>query len=43
MWFWIALMAFFLSIVLVAKAAARSHGDIHQVGLQHGYEHDRDR
>lgn len=37
MWFWIALVAFFLIVFLVAKGVGRGHGDIHNVGLQHGY------
>ena len=34
MWFWIALMAFFLIVVLVTKAVARSQGGTHHAGLQ---------
>jgi hypothetical protein len=37
MWFWIALMAFFLIVFLLTKAVARRQGDLHHVGLQHGY------
>ena len=29
MWFWIALMAFFLIVYLVTKAVVRSQGGIH--------------
>jgi hypothetical protein len=38
MWFWIALMAFFLSVFLVTKAVVRSQGGIHHAGLQQGYD-----
>ena len=38
MWFWIALMAFFLIVYLVTKAVVRSQGGIHHVGLQQGYD-----
>jgi hypothetical protein len=38
MWFWIALMAFFLIVFLVTKAVVRSQGGIHHVGLQQGYD-----
>jgi hypothetical protein len=34
MWFWIALMAIFLIVFLVTKAAGRSQGGTHHVGLQ---------
>lgn len=37
MWFWIAVMTFFLIVFLAAKAMARGQGDIHNLGLQHGY------
>ncbi len=37
MWFWIAVMAFFLIVFLVSKAVARGQGDLHNVGLQHGH------
>ena len=37
MWFWIALMASFLIAFLLTRAVARSHGDLHYLGLQHGY------
>lgn len=36
MWFWIALMAFFLIVFLVTKAVLRSQGGTHHVGLQQG-------
>ena len=36
MWFWIALMTFFLIVFLLTKAVARSQGDLHNLGLQHG-------
>ena len=36
MWFWIAVMTFVLFVFLVTKAVARSHGDIHHVGLYAG-------
>jgi hypothetical protein len=36
MWFWIALMTFFLIVFLLTWAAARSQGDMHHLGLQHG-------
>ena len=38
MWFWIALMTFFLIVFLVTKAVVRRQGDIHNVGLQQGYD-----
>jgi len=38
MWFWIALMAFFLIVFLVTKAVVRSQGGVHHVGLQQGYD-----
>jgi hypothetical protein len=36
MWFWIALMAFFLIVFLVTKVVVHSQGGIHHVGLQQG-------
>ena len=38
MWFWIALMAFFLIVYVVTKAVVRSQGGIHHVGLQQGHD-----
>ena len=36
MWFWIALLSFFLIVFLVVKVAARGRRRIHDVGLQQG-------
>lgn len=36
MWFWIALMAFFLIVFLVIKAAARGRRGLHDASLQQG-------
>jgi len=36
MWFWIALMAFFLIVFLVTKSVVRSQGGTHHNGLQPG-------
>jgi hypothetical protein len=38
MWFWIAVMAFFLIVFLVTKAVVRSQGGIHHAGLQPGFD-----
>ena len=38
MWFWIALMVFFLIVFLVTKAVIRSQGGIVHAGLQQGYD-----
>lgn len=38
MWFWIALMAFFLIVYVVTKAVVRSQGGTHHIGLQQGHD-----